>query len=119
MNGKRRTSPQSTCRYSAGSPSNRTATSATARACPWANRSRRTAARKTECPPGYGRSGPWRASSSIRSAVSPCLTQTAICSRYGPMIERRWRGADGRPTGSASARAIVVRLRPNSRAIAG
>ena len=54
---------------------------------------RRTAPRKAESCPRYGRSGSSRANSNIRTAVRPSFTQPAIRSRYGSVsFARRRRG---------------------------
>jgi hypothetical protein len=117
VKGKCRTSPQSTWRYSAGSPAKRIGTSDAACCCCCSSRTRRTYPRKTRCPPRYGRSGSARANASIRSAVNPSPSHPAICARYGSTFERRCRFAGARSTGSCNTRLIVVGLRPNSAAI--
>src|SRR6266568_1463744 len=117
VNGKCRISPQSTCRYSPGKPSKRIGTSATACSCSPFKRSRRTAARHTEPQPPYGWSGSSRASSIIRTPLSPCCSHSPICSRNTSTLDFRRRPDGCRSTGSLSARATVFLLRPSSLAI--
>src|SRR5579859_2807641 len=91
--------------------------SATACSCSRLNRSRRTAARHTELPPRYGCSASSRASSSMRTPLSPSFNHSAIRSRNGSTFDVRCRDSGWRSTGSLSARAIVLLLRPSSLAI--
>src|SRR6266542_6387722 len=81
------------------------------------NRSRRTAARHTEPQPPYGCSGSSRASSIMRTPLSPCFSHSAICSRNASTLDFRRRPDGCRSTGSLSARATALRLRPSSVAI--
>src|SRR5438477_8117371 len=53
----------------------------------------------------------------MRTPLSPCFSHSAICSRNASTLDFRRRADGCRSTGSLSARATALRLRPSSDAI--